>query len=148
VSIGVESTAEETDAVSLVFESAGVGAQIERDIARPSLDTPWVLYLSASPRWVATRFSEFEADAIANAWPGLMRFVRRIAGCFPGRSGGAIIVTDPHSDVQIALSDDLPDDAYRQLLEIVLLEIPARRIGWSRDHGSWTDLSGHPIDAE
>src|SRR5688572_2758026 len=105
VSIGVESTPDEARAVSLVFLSAGMQARIERDIARASLDVPWEVRLAACPVWFAGRLSEtLEPQLAQDVWPGLMRFVYRIARCFHGRRGGVVVVTDPESQIEIELS--------------------------------------------
>jgi hypothetical protein len=146
VSIGLESTPDEARAVSVVFLSAGIEAQIERDIARASLDVPWEVRLAACPVWLARRFSEtLEPQLAQDGWPGLMRFVYRIARCFHGRRGGVVVVTDPESQIEIALSDDLPGEAYKQLVRLDLDQILATRIGWSDPAESWCDLVGIPV---
>jgi hypothetical protein len=146
VSIGLESKPDEARAVSVVFLSAGIEARVERDIARSSLDVPWELRLSVCPVSFARRFSgTLEPQLAKDVWPGLMRFVYRIARCFHGRRGGVVVVTDPESQIEIALSDDLPGEAYKQLIRLNLDEILATRIGWSEPAECWCDLMGNPI---
>jgi hypothetical protein len=146
VSIGLESAPDEALHVSFVFRSAGIDARIEPDIARPSLDVPWVLHLSVRPIWLAARFSEtLDAHYARDTWPGLMRFVHRISRCFHGRRGGVVVLTDPGSGVEMALTEDLPGEAYKQLIRLPFAQLSANRIGWNFDRETWCDLSGEPV---
>ena len=144
VSIGLETTPEQMAALERIFKSAEVAVLVDPEIARFSVDSPWVMYLTAP---VASFASEFAAGAEAadagNAWPGLMRFVDLISAAYRSQEG-SVVFTDESSEVMIALTPELPGEAYAELLELALAKIEGQRISWDPDNEAWYSLRGDP----
>src|SRR3954464_10339125 len=61
--------------------------------------------------------------AAAEAWAGVRRAMRRLIGRpadDPAREGRSVVLEDPETELQIVLSADLPERAFRQLTELDL----------------------------
>jgi len=142
VSVGLETTAPEVGALEQVFRWAEIPVLVEDELARFSLDSPWVMYLEAPLGWFAARFARVPEDAPAEElWPGLSTFVQRVAGAFRA-SDGSIVFTDEASQVLIALTDRLPAEAFRELLDVDLHAVEAERISWNEEESAWFTLRG------
>jgi hypothetical protein len=143
VSVGLETTPEETRAVEELFAAARIGVIIDREIARFSIDSPWVMYLSAPLPWLASQLaSTLGPQDPAEPWYGLKAFMNRLAGAYRAR-GGSVVLTEQETETMIALTPDLPDDAYAELLELDLEEVEGQRIRWDPDYDGWYGLSGN-----
>jgi hypothetical protein len=144
VSIGLETTSEEIAALEQIFTSVDLHVLVDPEIARFSADSPWVMYLSAPLESFASQFVGMpEGGAAGEAWPGLKTFIERVSEAFQGR-GGSVVFTDGESEVMIALSPDLPEDAYAELLELDLLKIEGQRVSWDPEQRGWYSLRGDP----
>jgi hypothetical protein len=142
VSIGLETTSEQVSALERVFKSAEMPVLVDPEIARFSVDSPWVVYLTAPVAEFAAGFAHgAEEDAGADTWRGLVRFVDLISAAYRSHEG-SVVFTDESSEVMIALNPELPGEAYAELLELDLPEIEGQRISWNSDQGGWYGLRG------
>jgi hypothetical protein len=143
VSIGLETTREELEAVEHVFSSADIRVLVDPEIARFSVDSPWVMYITAPLADFASRFSGANGEAPETAWTGIKAFIEGVSGAFRRRAG-SLVFTDDDSEAIIALTPDLPDEAFAELLRLDLMEIEGKRISWDPDETGWCTLSGEP----
>lgn len=141
VSIGLETAPEEVEAVERVFSAANVHAIVDPEIARFSVDSPWVMYLTAPLGPFASLFSGQEDPSDEAAWTGIKRFVEEISDAY-GNRAGSMVFTDEESEVIVALTSALPDDAYADLLRLDLTMIEGKRISWDPEVGAWHTLGG------
>jgi hypothetical protein len=142
VSVGLETTAPEVEALEQVFRWAEIPVLVEDELARFSLDSPWVMYLEAPLGWFASRFARVpEGAPTEELWPGLSTFVQQVAGAFRA-SDGSIVFTDEGSEVMIALTDRLPAEAFRELLAVDLPAVEGERISWNEEESAWYSLRG------
>lgn len=142
VSVGLETTADEVQALEQVFRWAEIPVLVDEEIARFSVDSPWVLYVSAPIAWFSSRFVRTAAEAPAEELaPGLEAFIARVSNAFRADSG-SVVFTDEETDVMVALTPDLPETAYRELLEVDLRRVEAERISWDADRRDWFTLRG------
>jgi hypothetical protein len=140
VSIGLETSSNEIEALEQVFAAAQIPVVVDPQIARFSADSPWVMYLSAPVSAFSSQFARVESPH-PEAWRGLKHFMDRTAEAFGGQ-GGSVVFTEEKSEVMIALTPDLPDQAYSDLLELDLEEIEGQRISWDPDEQAWYGLRG------
>ena len=144
VSVGIETTAEEIQALEQVFRVAEIPVLVEDEIARFSVDSPWVMYLSAPMAWFSSRFVRLPEDAPPeDLGPGLAFFIEETANSFKA-SDGSVVFTDERTDVQVALTSQLPADAYGKLLGVDLKKVEGERISWDGDQVAWYTLRGEP----
>jgi hypothetical protein len=144
VSVGIETTAEEIQALEQVFRLGEIPVLVEDEIARFSVDSPWVMYLSAPLAWFSSRFVRLPEDAPPeDLGPGLALFIGETANSFRAGDGSAVF-TDEGTEVQVALTADLPQDAFGKLLRVDLGKVEGERISWDGDHVAWYTLSGEP----
>ena len=144
VSIGLETAPEEIEAVQRVFDAASVHALVDPEIARFSVDSPWVMYLTAPLMPFASRFSGRDDDeGGTDAWPGIKQFLEGVSHAYRGRTGN-MVFTDEQSEAMIALSSDLPDEAFAELLRLDLSMVEGKRISWDPETGAWHTLGGDP----
>lgn len=141
VSIGLETAPEEVKAVERVFNAANVHVIVDPEIARFSVDSPWVMYLTAPLGLFATRFSGREDLSDEAAWAGMKRFLEEISDAY-GNRAGSMVFTDEESEVMVALTSALPDEAYAELLLLDLTMIEGKRISWDPEVGAWHTLGG------
>jgi hypothetical protein len=144
VSVGLETTAEEAHALEHVFRLAEIPALVDDEIARFSVDSPWVMYLTAELAWFSSRFVRMTPEAPAEALgPGLESFIEHVTGAF-NTPKGSVVFTDEDTDVAIALTPDLPGEAYTALLAIDLTKVEGERICWNDAEHAWFTLRGEP----
>jgi hypothetical protein len=144
VSVGIETTTEEVDALERVFRLAEIPVLVDDEIARFSDDSPWIMYVSAPMSWFSSRFARVAADAPAEQLgPGLAAFVDQVSGVFVGRSG-SILFTDEGSEVVVALTPELPEAAFGALLRVDFVKVEGERISWEEEHKAWYTLRGEP----
>ncbi|PWU24935.1 MAG: hypothetical protein C5B48_03840 [Candidatus Rokuibacteriota bacterium] len=144
VSVGIETTAEEIQALEQVFRLAEIPVLVDDEIARFSVDSPWVMYLSAPLRWFSSRFVRLPEDSPPEELgPGLELFIGETAKSFKAPDGSAVF-TDEGTDVQVALTTGLPQDAFAKLLRLDFRKVEGERISWDADHVAWYTLRGEP----
>jgi hypothetical protein len=143
VSIGLETTSAEVEAVEQLFTSADIHVLVDPEIARFSVDSPWVMYLTAPLADFASRFRGADGEAPDGAWRGIKAFIDGVSQAFRGRAG-SLVFTDDESEAMIALTPSLPDQAYAELLRLDFMEIEGKRISWDPDESAWRTLSGEP----
>jgi hypothetical protein len=141
VSIGLETSREELEAVEGVFTAADIHVLVDPEIARFSVDSPWVMYLTAPLDAFAARFDDGGGTPPNGRSTGVKSFIDNVAAAFGGRDG-SVVFTDEESEVIIALTDGLPEQAYSDLLSLDLMEIEGKRIAWDADEGAWCTLGG------
>jgi hypothetical protein len=143
VSVGLETTAEEVQALEHVFRIAEIPVLVEDEIARFSVDSPWIMYVSAPLAWFASRFVRIAADAPADQLgPGLAGFIDHVSGAFRS-SSGSVVFTDERTEVMIALTPELPRKAYGELLGVDLPRVEGERISWDDEECGWYTLRGN-----
>ena len=75
VSIGLETAPQEAAAVERVFNAADVRVIVDPEIARFSVESPWVMYLTAPLGAFATRFAGSDPSNPEAGGAGLARFL-------------------------------------------------------------------------
>jgi hypothetical protein len=144
VSVGIETTAEEIQALEQVFRLAEIPVLVEDEIARFSVDSPWVMYLSAPLAWFSSRFVRLPEDAPpVELGPGLATFIEQVSNAFLA-GDGSVVFTDERTDVQVALTSELPGDAFGTLLGVDFGKVEGERISWEPEHLAWYTLRGEP----
>jgi hypothetical protein len=144
VSVGIETTPEEVEALEHVFRLAEIPVLVDDEIARFDVDSPWVMYVCASLPWFSSRFARATADAPPEQLgPGLAAFLEQVSGAFRAERG-SVVFTDEGTDVAVALTLDLPDGAFDALLGVDLERVEGERISWEGEHQAWYTLRGEP----
>jgi hypothetical protein len=144
VSVGLETTMKEVEALEHVFRWAEIPVIVDDEIARFSGDSPWVMYVAAPLEWFSSRFVRtVQGDGAGETWAGLRSFVEQVDDAFIA-SSGSVVFTDEQTEVMVALTRDLSGDAYRELLELDLLEVEGERISWEAERQSWYTFRGEP----
>src|SRR5215210_2675900 len=116
VSVGIDTTPGEVDALEHVFRLAEIPVLVDEEIARFSVDSPWVMYVSAPLAWFSSRFVRLPAEAPGKELaPGLASFIDQVSTAFQAESG-SVVLTDEDTEVMIALTPELPEAAYEELL--------------------------------
>jgi hypothetical protein len=142
VSVGLETTAEEARAIEQVFRLAEIPVLVDDEIARFSVDSPWVMFLTAELAWFSSRFARMPPDSPAEALgPGLAAFIENVTGAF-NTTEGSVVFTDERSGVAVALTPELPGEAYTALLAVDLMQVEGERISWNEGDGAWFTLRG------
>jgi hypothetical protein len=145
VSVGVDTTPEEVQALEQVFRLAEIPVLVEDEIARFSTHSPWVMYLTAPIGWFSSRFARTAADAPADELGGgLATFVDHVSVAF-GAPDGSVVFTDEPSDAMVGLTSDLPDPAFAALLEADLGRVVGERICWDTEQRAWYTLRGEAV---
>jgi len=140
-----EAPPEEIQALEELFRGAGVRAEVRADYWRLSaLDLPYAVYVLAPLTWIALKFLGGAAGAAGTdaweafrdgGWLGLQRFVQEV-GRARGEREGSIVVRDPEGP-DVALSDRLPEEAFRALAELDWRELPNGQLFWSQERCDW-----------
>ncbi|HST70380.1 MAG TPA: hypothetical protein VLI94_12075 [Solirubrobacterales bacterium] len=133
VSMDVEASAAEVEAVAEIFRREGFDGPISADVERRSLgEIPFVIYVSIS---VTAFLTAFAAAAGKDAYDNLKRFIRDIRSARDGHDG-SIVVEDreDHQDSTVlVLSADLPDEAFEALRALDLEAMKGAYLVWDRD---------------
>jgi hypothetical protein len=142
VSVGIETTAEEVQALEHVFRLAEIPVLVEDEIARFSVDSPWEMYVRAPLPWFSSRFARLTTDAPAEQLgPGLASFIEQVSRAF--RTGsGSVVFTDEGTDVMVALTSELPGEAFDALLDVDFGRVEGERISWEGEQQDWFTLRG------
>ena len=144
VSVGLETTEEEVQSLEQIFRLAEIPALVDEEIARFSVDSPWVMYVTAPLAWFSSRFVRTSAEAPAEELgPGLESFLEQVSDSFRAPSG-SVVFTDEGSEAMVALTPELPGDAYTALLGVDLGRVEGERVSWNEDERSWYTLRGEP----
>jgi hypothetical protein len=144
VSVGLETTDEEVAALERIFRLAEIPALVEEEIARFSVESPWVMYVSAPLAWFSSRFVRLPPQAPAQELgPGLASFIDQVSGAFRA-SEGSVVFTDEETEVAVALTPELPHAAYEALLDVDLGRVEGERLSWEQDQRAWYTLRGEP----
>jgi hypothetical protein len=144
VLVGIETTPEEVQALEQVFRLAEIPVLVDDEIARFSVDSPWVMYISAPLGWFSSRFARIAENAPAGALgPGLSSFIEQVSGAFRATSG-SVVFTDEHTEVMVALTSELPEEAFGALLGVDLGGVEGERISWDDEQRAWYTLRGEP----
>jgi hypothetical protein len=142
VSVGIDTTGEEIQALERVFRLAEIPVLVDDEIARFDNDSPWVLYVCAPIAWFSSRFARAAVDAPAEALgSGLAIFVGEVSGAFRAPIG-SVVFPDEATEAMVGLTSDLPENAYRALLGLELGAVEGERIYWSEEELAWYTLRG------
>ena len=141
VSVGLETTDTEVEALEQVFRWAEIPVLVDEEVARFSVDSPWVMYLTAPLEPFADRFCGRDEGRDAPAWTGVKGFLDEISDAYGNREG-SMVFTDEESEVMVALTAELPEIAYAELIGLDLTKIEGKRISWDHDVGAWHTLGG------
>jgi hypothetical protein len=55
-----------------------------------------------------------------------------------------VVFTDEGSEVQVALTSELPERAFGTLLRVDFERVEGERISWDVEHHAWYTLRGEP----
>jgi hypothetical protein len=144
VSVGLETTDEEVTALEQIFRLAEIPALVEEEIARFSVQSPWVMYVSAPLAWFSSRFVRMAPEAPAEELgPGLASFMQQVSGAFSANEG-SVVFTDEDTEAMVALTPELPNAAYSELLAVDLDRVEGERISWEVEQSGWYTLRGEP----
>jgi hypothetical protein len=142
VSVGIETTGEEVQALERVFRLAEIPVFVDDEIARFDSDSPWVMYVCAPIAWFSSRFARTAANAPAEALgTGLATFVGEVSDAFRAPSG-SVVFTDEATETMVGLTSDLPEDAFRALLGVDFGGVEGERISWNEEEQAWYTLRG------
>jgi hypothetical protein len=142
VSVGIDTTGEEVQALERVFRLAEIPVLVEDEIARFDNDSPWVMYVSAPIAWFSSRFARTGEDAPATVLgTALACFVGDVSGAFRAPTG-SVVFTDEPTEAMIGLTSDLPEAAYQALLGVELGGVEGERISWNMEEQAWYTLRG------
>jgi hypothetical protein len=137
VLIAAELTPDDASELRREFESAGLTVDLRETTPRRSLqDVAW-LALAAVPLqpFFEKLAEEFAADA--------HRRLRSLAGAVTGRAKAqpraprVLLLEDPATHVRVVLEPDLPEEAYRSLLDVDLTRIRRGPLHYDRHHRRW-----------
>ena len=144
VSVGLETSGDEVSALERIFRLAEIPTLVEEEIARFSVESPWVMYVSAPLAWFSSRFVRMPPEAPPeDLGPGLASFVDQVSGAFRA-TDGSVVFTDEDTEVMVALTPELPDAAYNALLQVDLGVVEGERISWDQEQRAWYTLRGEP----
>jgi hypothetical protein len=73
--------------------------------------------------------------------PGLATFIEQVSDAFRAGSG-SVVFTDEGSAVMVALTSELPGEAFEGLLGIDLPRVEGERISWDGEQRDWFTLRG------
>jgi len=145
VSLEVEASAADREAVAGIFESAGIRADVQADYIRRSAELlPWLIVISvvaARFLWAAVGGAGDEAGR--DAWKGLKWLV---AALYEARRSsqspqGGVSISDQETGVEIQFPPGLPDRAYIRIVQIESPSAPLSGIlRWDDDAQDWTDV--------
>jgi len=132
-------TEAEIDAVRDAFEDAGLSAEVTADLEFRSAFPPWVIDITVLT--ASLFFGGFAAAAGADAWKGLRGLVMKL---FRARepalgSTGSISVTVTEVHEVIRFSQDLPDLAFRSLVQIEIVQTESGQLQWDPRTRTWRD---------
>jgi len=134
----------EREAVTEVFESAGIQAEVRGAYVRRSADLlPWIIEITVAGRFVWAAIGGAGDEAGRDGWKALKRLITRLyeARRASRAPQGGVSLRDSSSSLVIQLPPDLPDAAYRRLCEIENPTAPLSGIlRWDNDLQEWTDV--------
>lgn len=142
VEVILESEATDADraAVAEVFDSAGVPAEVKGAYVRRSAEAlPWLIEIEKGAKYAVAMLAGGALSGPGqDAWTALKKLVSRL---YKARKGqGSVVLRDPDTNTEIPLEPDLPDEAYRQLLEMESPRAPQSGIlRWDRERRQWVD---------
>ena len=73
----------------------------------------------------------------------LASFIEQVSGSFRATSG-SVVFTDESTEVMVALTSELPQEAFGALLSVDLGGVEGERISWDDEHQAWYTLRGEP----
>ena len=119
VTLEMEAPPKEVVAVEEVLREEGIRGKVRATYMRLSMgELPWAIILLAPLFWfISAFFVGAGQEAGRDAWKGLRKLVSRLYAARRNKHGRITIrTTDTHTI--IALQDDLPDEAYKRLVQM------------------------------
>ena len=137
VLIAAELSLDDASQLRREFESVGLSVDLRETTPRRSLqDIAW-LALAAVP--LQPFFEKLAEEFAADAY----RRLRSLASAVTGRgkaqprSPKVLLLQDPDTHVGVVLEPDLPDEAYKLLLDVDLSRFPRGPLHYDRHHRRW-----------
>lgn len=140
VVIDAGASADEIREVEAAFRSAGVGATVRAAYQRKGVaDFSWIV-LATLP--LTAFFTALASEAGRDAYRALRQFVRNVfsARQHSPQPQGSLLARDTETCIEILLEPDLPDKAYRELLQLDLSAFELGSVKYDRDKGEWRAL--------
>jgi len=141
-----ECTDADIASVTEVFETAGIPAEIRGAYVRESYRLlPWVVIIGggyAAWTFIKAALQAAGDEAGRDGWRALMRLVADLREARKGSRApeGTVSIRTYDPPLEIPLQPDLPEMAYRQLLEIEAPQAPLSGIlMWDGEAGVWRD---------
>ena len=75
--------------------------------------------------------------------PGLATFIEEVSGSF-GAETGSVVFTDEPTEVEVALTSELPEQAFGACSASTSERVEGERISWDEEHDAWFTLRGEP----
>jgi len=137
VSIDVEASEEEVEAVAAAFRDAGIDASVSPTYGRKSLGTelPWIVLIGLPLKGFLTAFGE---EAGRDAWAALKSLVTKIRDA-RNSDNGSIVVQSRESPTTLVISKELPDAGYVALFNLDSEASEGAYLLWDEERGEWKD---------
>jgi hypothetical protein len=144
VVLGREPTAADLSAVAEVFAAAGIPADVHGPhipmvhAGWPVVPDPWFVEIGRGAKYLAAALAGgLLAAPGGDAWLALKRLVSKLSKT-QKNPHCLVVLNDPDTNTRIKLEPDLPDEAYKQILEI---ESPKASVllvlRWDQDQRQW-----------
>ena len=120
------------------FRAVGVEADVEAAYIRRSLgDLPWVVYATLPIQAFLVRLAQNAAD---DAWKALGAWVRELSAARRNstRRTGSIVLNERESGLTVVLSDEIPDEPLRELVDERLPRSESGYWVWDRGQQRWS----------
>ena len=142
--LDADATPEEIAAVTKVVLEEGLPGQVEASLREKSLEeSPWViLFLGAVALFFKPFLKPFIEEAGRHSYHDLRRLVSRL---FEARREGQghieVMERERDSPTTIVFGRDMPEEAFKQLLDIGLENIMDKYWVWDPSQGCWISQS-------
>ena len=138
--LDADATPEEIAAVTRVVVEEGLPGQVEASLREKNLgESPWVILILAP---VATFLRPFLEEAGRHSYHHLCRLVSRL---FEARREGQghieVMERERDSHTTIVFGPDMPEEAFKQLLDLGLENVVDKYWVWNPKQGRWTSQS-------
>jgi hypothetical protein len=141
VLLDVAASSEEVQAVERVLRSAGIDAEVRAEWQKPPRVGNGVFWIILIVLSVALKdfLGGFSGAAGADAWKALKRLVGELrATRVPSEAPDGWVRMDDPEGTNLMLGD-LPDEAYRALLELDWSQHRGGMLMWDDEAGEWFD---------
>lgn len=128
-------TGESRHELVMALAAAGVDARLRVQPTRRGVEQlHWVVLVAVPLQAFLTSVGE---KAATDAWAGVKKALRRIAGRPEPGGTRPLVLQDPESGLQIVLPPDLSDEGYRLLTELDVSRFRRGPIRYDTNAGRW-----------